>query len=250
MCKKNCKDCKCITIGADVEFFLSNGRRELSAIGRIPGTKASPYILNTKAGLHHDNVCLEISFLPFKKWEFFNQHIIDTLKEVRAMIAPLQLVVKASTHFTAEELDNEEAWKFGCDPDFNAWTRDINRTTKAENQYLRSCGGHVHIGIKKLAENMFDGPMFIKNLDATLGIYSLKYDKDRERRLLYGKAGAFRPKEYGVEYRVLSNFWVDNEEYRKKVWSFIIAAGTKYIKGDMEDITDLSIPEKINRGEE
>ncbi len=38
------------------------------------------------------------------------------------------------------------------------------------------------------------------------------YDKDTERRGMYGKAGAFRPKPYGVEYRTLSNAWLSNDE--------------------------------------
>ena len=34
---------------------------------------------------------------------------------------------------------------------------------------------------------------------------------------MYGKAGAFRPKTYGVEYRTLSNAWL----FSKKLQSFV-----------------------------
>jgi hypothetical protein len=35
---------------------------------------------------------------------------------------------------------------------------------------------------------------------------------------LYGKAGAYREKSYGVEYRTLSNFWVFDERLSDWVW--------------------------------
>lgn len=55
-------------------------------------------------------------------------------------------------------------------------------------------------------------------MDLHLGVPSLVLDKDTERRKLYGKAGAFRPKPYGVEYRTLSNFWIWSEENIKWAW--------------------------------
>jgi hypothetical protein len=39
------------------------------------------------------------------------------------------------------------------------------------------------------------------------------------RRELYGKAGAFRPKPYGVEYRVLSNRWLNSEALIRWVYN-------------------------------
>jgi hypothetical protein len=52
----------------------------------------------------------------------------------------------------------------------------------------------------------------VRELDYYLGLPSLKWDTDGRRRKLYGKAGAFRPKPYGLEYRVLSNKWLSDEK--------------------------------------
>ena len=52
--------------------------------------------------------------------------------------------------------------------------------------------------------------IMVKSMDVLLGAGSCFYDKDRKRRQLYGKAGAFRPKAYGVEYRSLSNAWLSD----------------------------------------
>ena len=50
-----------------------------------------------------------------------------------------------------------------------------------------------------------------RQLDISLFLPSLLFDDDTERRKLYGFPGSFRPKQYGVEYRPLSNKWLRNE---------------------------------------
>ena len=58
----------------------------------------------------------------------------------------------------------------------------------------------------------------IQAMDLFCGVPSIFLDSDTMRRKLYGKAGAFRSKKYGVEYRTLSNFWIQSPE--KMEWAF------------------------------
>lgn len=52
----------------------------------------------------------------------------------------------------------------------------------------------------------------IRTLDLFLGVPSILIDKDDRRRELYGKAGCFRFTAYGLEYRVMSGYFIDTPE--------------------------------------
>jgi hypothetical protein len=168
------------------------------------------------------------------------------MKEVEELVRPLKLVVKPSALMPSEELSDPLAWQFGCDPDFNAWTEDINRSPEITIPNLRTCGGHVHVATKELAKNQQDYPLFVRHMDRTLGVWSMQHDTDTQRRLLYGKAGAFRPKEYGVEYRVLSNFWIASEELRRNVWDMTMDLARAYKAAELADYVDISVRDRIN----
>lgn len=64
----------------------------------------------------------------------------------------------------------------------------------------------------------------IKYFDAFIGLPSLKIDNNKERRSLYGKAGAFRLTEYGLEYRSLSSAMMKDDETLSFLWSRIVRA--------------------------
>jgi hypothetical protein len=88
---------------------------------------------------------------------------------------------------------------------------------------MRTASGHIHIGWTKDEDpndpvHFADCCALVKQLDYFLGLHSILWDRDNRRRSMYGKAGAFRPKPYGVEYRVMSNVWLTNEELMR--WVF------------------------------
>lgn len=65
---------------------------------------------------------------------------------------------------------------------------------------------HIHIGYDDPNEET--NIEIVKMLDLHLSVPGVLLDGDTMRRELYGKAGCYRHKKYGVEYRTLSNFWL------------------------------------------
>lgn len=96
----------------------------------------------------------------------------------------------------------------------------MNITPHCDDHTFRSCGGHIHLGYVEGSGNDFlldpwGKAHTVRTMDAVLGIISVLLDnspKAIKRRELYGKASCHRPTEYGVEYRVLSNFWLKSPE--------------------------------------
>jgi hypothetical protein len=78
----------------------------------------------------------------------------------------------------------------------------------------------------------------IKAMDATLGLKSLFIDKDTRRKEMYGKAGCFRFKPFGVEYRTLSNFWTVTDELMKWAYNTTLEAIELVNSGRIKDIDE------------
>lgn len=104
--------------------------------------------------------------------------------------------------------------------------------------------GHIHIGYND--PNIDTNMRIIQVLDLFLGVPSVILDKDTLRRELYGKAGEFRHKYYGVEYRVLSNFWIQDEEHVQWVFKNIKTALTFIESNEIDKETAEAIQTCIN----
>ena len=203
------------TIGSDMEVFgMMKDGHHVALCGKIGGTKEKPLQLKGYTSgfmVQEDNVALEFNIPVCEtKSEFINSFSLmrDYSKEKLASLG-FELSNNASMSFDKKELTHPNALVFGCEPDYDVWSMKENRKPKAEDENLRTCGGHIHVGTDK---DMING---IKNMDLFLGVPSVILDDSPSsiaRRELYGKAGAMRPKSYGFEYRVLSNFWMFHDK--------------------------------------
>lgn len=210
-----------IKLGCDPELFLMDVTGKLRAsCGLIGGTKEVPQPLPIGDGyaVQEDNVAIEFNIPPAANAKDFVNSIKTTLRfltnNVRAMHG-FDISTLSAASFPEDELKHPNALVFGCDPDFNAWTLRRNPRPQAKDKALRSCGGHVHVGYDKGSLDMIQ---LIRSMDLHLGVPSVLMDKGELRKELYGKAGAFRDKSYGAEYRTLSNFWVLDERLTQWVW--------------------------------
>lgn len=203
-------------LGSDPEVFLVDSMgKHISAIGYINADKWHPLqIADMPDGftLQEDNVALEYGIPPASSAEELYNNIEAVMKKSLEFLPKLSFS-KLSCHvFTDDQMQHPAAHVFGCEPDYNAWTKDYNPAPNPPHPFMRSAGGHIHVETK---ENPI---MVVKAMDLFLGVPSVLMDKGEDRKQLYGKAGAHRIKPYGVEYRVLSNYWIFEKPLCEWVW--------------------------------
>lgn len=233
--KKSTPRYKLIMVGTDTEVFLRDQqtKQPVPAIGLIGGTKHNPkQVPELSAGfcVQEDNVMLEYNVPPAKTKGQFVSNIMVMNNYLTQMLGRKGLFadICSSMEFTKKQLDHPQAQEMGCEPDWDVWSRMVNPSPKENDlmKTVRTSGGHLHISFsvdgKPMTNSEQDGiylkEPLIKALDLTLGLPSFTFDRDTRRRQLYGKHGAFRNKDYGIEYRTLSNFWTKTPEL--VAWAF------------------------------
>ncbi len=212
---------KNVKVGTDPEVFLVNKEGKIiSSVGIIEGTKDQPKSIGNDCHIQTDNILTEYCIPPCTMAEEMFNHLRYCFEHTNQKVKDkgLEVRVLASAFIDGDQLTTDQAKEFGCSPDLNVWEQRTNDSPNT-NTNLRSCGGHIHIGYDK--PNEVTSEQIIRALDLFLGVPSMSLDKDTERRKLYGKAGAFRFKEYGCEYRVLSNFWINDIKHIQWVFDQI-----------------------------
>lgn len=232
-------------IGADPEVFAfsKTTKTAISAHDLVPGTKDVPHKVQDGA-VQVDGVALEFNINPASSADEFVRNINSVYGQMRQMATEknpdVDFVLKPWVQFEKKVFDNVPAFnkQLGCEPDYNAYT-GLENLLRQPAEGFRTTAGHLHIGWTD-GEDTTDPDHFgrcidaVKALDCTLGdqVVELRLDPENWRRQqLYGARGAFRPKPYGFEYRVLSNFWLRSEAMTRWVYDRTLWTMNKLTEG-------------------
>ena len=243
-----------ILMGCDPEVFVIKGKSFVSAHGMIPGTKEKPYAVPFGA-VQVDGMALEFNTEPAESEEAFLHHVRSVLSTLEGMIPEKHKIAITPTalfspkHFDAQP---DEAKMLGCEPDFNAYTEGGENPRPDNTSRMRTAAGHIHLGWTEGEDprsptHLMRCCTLAKHLDTYLGLPSLLWDSDTKRRTMYGMAGSFRPKPYGMEYRPLSNAWLKDDALVRYVYRQGVAAIEALMKGERFDGVYKSVASIINK---
>lgn len=210
---------KVLAVGSDPEFFIQDSTGNIiPSRGIIPGNKKKPRPLVWGA-VHRDNVACELNPIPASSEKEFSDNFLNLKQEVEDKLLRkkgMSLVVRTSHEFDFDQINYREAQEFGCDEDFTIWEHIQTPAMKDPYSPVRSVGGHLHLAIDGL--NRGNLATVISRLDVLISVPLVLLDPDKLRRQSYGKAGCYRPKSYGIEYRTPSNVWCRSDELRR--WAY------------------------------
>lgn len=210
-------------LGCDPEFFLrrKGNKHQVSAHNLVPGTKREPHKLPNGGAVQADGTAVEFNTEPADNGKMFADNVMSCLNDIRKMIdSKYEFVFKPVVEYGVKTYDKipDNSKELGCDPDYNAYTLVANERPVPPRERMRTGAGHLHIGwvdgVKDPhnEHHMNDCAFMVKKLDGTLYYHAIRHwasgPDEALRRRVYGKLGAFRPKPFGVEYRSLSNTWL------------------------------------------
>lgn len=206
-----------ITIGCDPEFFFTKDGKIVGAERVLPENG----IKSKKSTIIIDGVQAELNPTPHIERADLGNEIADCFRKLRATMLMNKVKIDFSTTVTVDEKEleslSDKAKQFGCAPSKSASGAKAMTIKDASKYLYRSAGGHLHLG--NYANNVevqavLDNPEYlVPILDIIVGNTCVLLDRSEgniERRKVYGRAGEYRTPPHGVEYRTLSNFWLQS----------------------------------------
>lgn len=216
-------------MGSDPEFFFHK-RTLMGKLGSVVGAekvlpksgiKCFPNVTSNKSKLVIDGVQAEINPQSYTCRQSMGGEFSGIVKIMQDIATKKRLMINWAplVKVSPKELRSlsPENKRFGCDPSFNAYNETVI-LPDPEKYLFRSAGGHMHFGayysneqdmLTKLVKD--DVKSVVMLLDIIVGNTCVMLDTDegnKERRKFYGRAGEYRLPSHGLEYRVLSNFWL------------------------------------------
>jgi hypothetical protein len=220
-----------IQIGGDPEFMIKHLPSDeiVSAIPVIKRDKHNPVDLGGGVRMYSDNVLLETAYPPSSSPLAAVSTVGRVLRKVQAWLGKEYRLVAQSAHtFSETQLGKKPdvmigklpvEWEIGCNPSWNAYKPGDNIPAPFADG-LRTGSFHIHIG-SPLLQSWDTRVEAAKMMDLIVGCSGVLFDRDESslyRRMLYGKAGEFRPTPYGVEWRVLGNYALRSPQLTRLVF--------------------------------
>lgn len=195
-------------ISTDVEGFIRSPKGDYIPAERVlGGSKGNAQAVGKGVVAHPDNVMAEFALAGPCKPENFQDRVQSAVRLLRKHIHPLDIMFSPCVEFSDDWLKKAKlAEEIGCEPDWQGDCMRISITTEQLGNY-RGAGGHLHFDL-----NSQISPDYAATVcDCTVGLAAVAYgEKQGRRRQFYGLPSLYRPKPYGLEYRTLSNWWVEN----------------------------------------
>lgn len=226
--------------GTDPEFFFSWKGKPLAAEKVLPDNGLSAIHREHKYkrrphAIFVDGVQAELNTDAFANRATLINGMADAFASLRTHLKslndksePVTALFTQSIKFDQRFLDNiipkNRTWL--SQPSFNVYGLIPENVNVDPKTYLkRIVGGHLHFGLFSPFFNEIEDhrQRAVPLLDIFVGLMSVLLDRDPaavERRKTYGLPGEYRLPAHGLEYRVLSNFWLRSPILAQMVMGF------------------------------
>lgn len=212
-------------LGSDFELPLVSSKGGVPAHLFFKGTKHTPEKIS-HGWAQYDNAMMELNIPVADNRATFIGGICNVLREAQLRLPP-QVSVMYSDYceYPVKALRLPQLKEFGCMPDVNAFTGKNNpRPVDLGSTSFRTAGFHIHIDFEGSFE---DKCKFIQVLEYLVQLRLMRHEEQPSkldwfnRRVYYGKAGSFRPKKYGVEWRTLSSNLLRDKKILNELYSLL-----------------------------
>lgn len=216
-------------VGFELELPLYHGKEPVSVYPIMLGiSKENQQVVrkriyiegtheNTEVGTFHpDNALLELTTAPTglnqSQYVYLSYVRNEAMKFINSYYDDESVlnylgVDSSATKYSSEELSDEYHWIAGCSPSLSTYSSKLPPIRYRDN--VRYGGLHVNVDFD---HSKYDHTKLVQLYDLFLGLDSVIYSRDpeadRARRALYGRAGEYRLKDFGVEYRTLPASYV------------------------------------------
>lgn len=251
-----------LSFGCDPELFISKDGKIIGSEKVIPeeGITRTNNTERDFGRIVRDGVQVELNPEPNSCRENLAGNIRECFVKLSEELKSKNVEINFSlmVDVTPEEMKNlgKQSRIFGCDPSKNLYTGKVSEIKVDPNVYLkRTAGGHIHIGYypddsrREVIEALKQPKRIVKMLDIIVGNTCVLIDRNPdniERRKNYGRAGEYRIKSYGLEYRTPSNFWLQSYQLMSLVFGLVRIAVCIVINSLEDEEIEKAILDKVD----